>query len=115
MQLDAAPLEAALLQDVARRRVGDPRAGYQLLDIEFLEGEIDHRACRFGAKTLAPMLDAEPEAEFRRIRLTPVDTDHADRRKIAFDQEHGLAFVVRHRAHELYGVVLRIGMRPAAR
>src|SRR5450631_2896332 len=75
MQLDAAPLEAALLQDVARRRVGDPRARHQVLDLEFLESEIDHRACRLGAETLAPMLDTEPVAEFRRVRLAPVDAD----------------------------------------
>src|ERR1017187_6424245 len=42
MQFDAAPLEAAFLQDIARRRVGDPRARHQMLDIELLEGEIDH-------------------------------------------------------------------------
>src|SRR5260370_40629279 len=91
MQLDAAPLKAALLQNVARRRVGDPRAGDQVLDIEFLEGEIDHRPRRFGAKALAPMLDAEPVAEFRRLRLAPIDADAADRCVIVFDQEHGLA------------------------
>src|ERR1700687_3136697 len=77
MQLDATPLEAALLQNVARGRIGDPRAGDQVLDVEFLEGEIDRRPRRFGAKTLTPMLDAEPEAEFRRLRLAPVDADAA--------------------------------------
>src|SRR4051812_25178138 len=41
VQLDAAPLEAAFLQDVARRRVGDAGARDQVLDVEFLEGEID--------------------------------------------------------------------------
>src|SRR5713226_65674 len=101
MQLDAAPLEAAFLQDVARGRIGDPRAGDQVLDIELLEGEIDHRARRLGAKTLAPMFDAEPVAEFRPVGLAPVDADHADRRVIVLDQEHGLAFVVRYRADEL--------------
>src|SRR5476651_329112 len=53
MQFDAAPLEAAFLQDIARRRVGDPRTRHQMLDIELLEGKIDHRARRFGRKTLA--------------------------------------------------------------
>ncbi len=77
-----------------------------MFDIELLEGEIDHRARRFGAKTLAPMLDAEPVAEFRRVGLAPVDTDHADRRVIVLDQEHGLAIVVRDRADELDGMVL---------
>src|SRR5260370_8536879 len=42
MQLDAAPLEAALLQNVARGRIGDPRAGNQVLHIQFPEREIDH-------------------------------------------------------------------------
>ena len=37
MQFDAAPLEAALLQDVARSRVGDARAREQLIQIELLE------------------------------------------------------------------------------
>ena len=68
VQLDAAPLEAAFLQDVARGRVGDAGARDQVLGVEFLEEEIDHRARGFGAKTLAPMLDAEPIAEFRRVR-----------------------------------------------
>src|SRR5712672_826516 len=72
VQLDAAPLEAAFLQDVARGRVGDAGARDQVLGIEFLEEEIDHRARGFGAKTLAPMRDAEPVAEFRRVRLAAV-------------------------------------------
>src|ERR1700692_2768469 len=75
MQLDAAPLEAAFFQDVARRGIADPGARDQVLDIEFLEGEIDHRARRFGTEPLAPMLDAEPVAEFRSVRLAPVDAD----------------------------------------
>ena len=62
-----------------------------MLDVEFLEGEIDHRARGFGAETLAPMLDAEPIAEFGLVRLAPVDADDADRRMIVFDQEYGLA------------------------
>src|SRR5438128_2089857 len=67
MQFDAAPLEAAFLQDVARGGVGDARAGAQVLGIELLEEEVDHRACGLGSKALAPMLDAEPVAEFRRV------------------------------------------------
>src|SRR6266404_3874193 len=106
MQLDAAPLEAGLLQNFARRRIAHPRAGDQVLDIEFLEGEIDHRPRRFGGKTLAPMFDAEPIAEFRCVRLAPVDADNAERRVIVLDQEYRLASVGRHRAHELYGIVL---------
>ena len=39
MQLDATPLETALLQNVARGRVGDPRARDQLLDVELLEAK----------------------------------------------------------------------------
>src|SRR6202040_1015864 len=45
-------------------------------------------ARRFGGKPLAPILDAKPVAEFRRVRLAPVDADHADRRVIVFNQEH---------------------------
>src|SRR5260370_20113075 len=114
MQFDAAPLEAAFLQDVARRRVGDACACDQVLGIELVEGEIDHRACGFSAETLAPILDAEPEAEFRRVRLAPVDADHADRRKIVFDQEYGAAIVACGRANKFDRVVLAIGMRQAA-
>src|SRR5882724_11660174 len=114
MQFDAAPLEAAFFQDVARSRIGDPRAGDQLFDIELLEGEIDHRARRLSGKTPAPMLDAQPVAEFRRVWMTPVDADHADRHKIVLDQEHRFALVIRYRAHELDRMVLRIGMRQAA-
>src|SRR5260221_13760316 len=67
MQLDAAPLEAAFFQDVARGGVSDPRARDQVLDIEFLEREVDHRARRLGAKTLTPLLEAEPVTEFRSV------------------------------------------------
>src|SRR5215211_3180738 len=91
MQLDAAPLKTAFLQDVARRRIGDARAREQLLEVELLEIEIDRGARGLGAKALAPMLDAQPVAEFRRLRLLPVDADHADRCVIVLDQEHGLA------------------------
>src|SRR4051812_38742479 len=101
MQFDAAPLEAAFLQNVARSRIGDSRARGQVLDIEFLEGEIDHRSRRFGAKTLAPILDAQPVAEFRRGRFAPVDADHADRHKVVFDQEYGFGTIVRGGADEL--------------
>src|SRR4249919_3796345 len=72
VQFDAAPLEAAFLQDVPRRRVGDAGGRYQVLGIEFLEEEIDHRARGFSAEPLAPMLDAEPIAELRRVLLAPV-------------------------------------------
>src|SRR5258708_8614025 len=101
MQLDVTPLEAAFLQNVARRRIADPRAGNQVLDIEFLEGEIDYRTRRLGAKPLAPILDAQPVAEFRRVRLAPVDADHSDRDKITFDQEHGFGTVIRGGTDEL--------------
>ena len=77
-----------------------------MIGVEFLEEEIDHRARGFGAKTLAPMLDAEPIAEFRRIRLAPVDAGHADRGMIVLDQEHASAAVGGHRAHEFDGVIL---------
>src|SRR3984893_10956541 len=84
MQFDAAPLEAAFLQNVARRRIGDPGAGDQLLDIEFLEGEIARRPRRFGAKPLAPIFYSESVAKLRRVRFAPVDAAHADRHKIVF-------------------------------
>src|SRR5882757_2661576 len=114
VQLDTAPLEAAFLQNVARRRIGDPGARDQVLDIELLEREIDHRARSLGSKPLAPVLEAEPIAEFRRLRLAPVDADHADRRVIVFDQEYGFARLIGHRANEFHGVILQIGMRQAA-
>ena len=58
---------------------------------KLLEEIIDHGARGLGAKTLAPMLDAEPVAEFRRFRLELADADHADRRVVVLDQEHGFA------------------------
>ena len=71
VQLDAAPLEAALLEDVARGRVGDAGAGEQMLAGKLLEEIVDRGARGLGAKTLAPVLDAEPVAELRRVRLAP--------------------------------------------
>src|SRR6476620_1343886 len=55
VQLDAAPLEAALLQNVARGGVAHARAGEQMLAIEFLEEIVDGRARGLGAKPLAPV------------------------------------------------------------
>src|ERR1044072_2080646 len=51
VQLDAGPLEAALLQDVARHRVGDAGAAVQELVVERLEEIVDQRARGFGAET----------------------------------------------------------------
>src|SRR5580704_14206306 len=103
VQLDAAPLEAAFLQDVARRGVGDAGAGEQVFELVLLEEEVDRRACGLGGKTLAPMVDAKPIAELRRVRIAPVDADHADRRVMMFDQERQIAAVGRYRAHESDG------------
>jgi hypothetical protein len=86
-----------------------------VLDIEFLEGEIDHRARRLGGKALAPVIDAEPVAEFGCARLAPVDADHADGLRIALDQERGLAAGVGLGTDEMHGVIVRIGVRQAAR
>src|SRR5436305_308456 len=113
MQFDAAPLETAFLQNVARRGVADPRTRRQLSDIESLEGEIDHRASRFGAEPATPMLDAEPVAELRRVRLAPVDADNPDGDKLVFDQERCVRIAARSRTNELNRMIPRIGMRQA--
>src|SRR3954453_11832742 len=105
MQFDAAPLEAAFLQNVARRRIGDARARDQVLGIELLEEEINRGARSFGTKTLAPMLDAQPIAELRRLKLAPVDADHAKRRVIILYQKHGVMAIACQRAHEFDGVI----------
>src|SRR3954462_253439 len=105
MQLDAAPLEAAFLQNVARRRIGNAGARDQVLGIELLEEEINRRARSLSTKTLAPMLDAQPIAELRCVRLAPVDADHAKRRMVAFDQEHGVMAIAGQGAHEFDGVI----------
>src|SRR5262245_17490067 len=67
VQLDAAPLEAALLKNVARGRVGHAGASEQLLAVKLLEEIVDRRARGLGAKTLAPMIDAKPVAELWRV------------------------------------------------
>src|SRR5262249_29394593 len=104
VQFDAAPLEAALLEDVARCGVGHARPGKQLLAAELVEEIVDRRACGLGAEALAPMLDAKPVAEFGRIGLDHVDADHADRRKILLDQERELARLGGGEADELDGM-----------
>src|SRR4051794_21982948 len=115
VEFDADPLEAAFLQDVARGGIGDAGAGEQLLDLEFLEGEVDHRARGLGAKTPAPMLHPEPVAELGRLRFAPVDADHAYGCAAALDQENRVANLLRHRAHEFNGMLLEIGMRYPAK
>src|SRR5437879_6164149 len=44
VQLDAAPLEAAFLQNVARGRIGDAGPGEQMLAGKLLEEIVDRRA-----------------------------------------------------------------------
>ncbi len=110
MQLDAAPLEAALLQHVARGRIGDARARIEMIVLELLEEEVDRAARGLGGKALAPMLDAEPVAELGIVGRGAVDADHADRPGVVLDQEHGLAAERGGGADEFDGVVLRIGV-----
>src|SRR5436190_18746077 len=114
MRLNPTPWEPALLRDVARCRIGDAGAGQELLYLEFLEAIVDHRARGFGGKAVAPAVDAEPIAEFGRVRLLPIDADHANGLKIALDQEYGLAAGVGLRGDELHGVIVQIGVRQAA-
>src|SRR3979411_2557333 len=82
MQLDAAPLEAALLQNVARGRIAHPSAGDQVLDSEFLEGEIDHRPRRFGGKTPAPSARRRANS---RVPVRPARANRCRRRRAAYD------------------------------
>src|SRR6201999_3752641 len=56
VQLDAGPLEAALLQDVARHRIADAGAAIERLVLELLEEIVDQGARGLGAEALAPML-----------------------------------------------------------
>jgi len=91
MQFDAAPLEAAFLQHVARRRVGNASARPDLSDFEFGKSEIDYRVRSLGSEALPPIFHAQPITELRYLRLAPMQADHTDRREIAFDQESGLA------------------------
>src|SRR5690349_6023258 len=78
VQFDAAPLEAALLQYVARGRVGHAGACEQMLAGKLLEEIVDHRARSFSAETLAPMFDAQPVAELGRFVAGHVEADHAE-------------------------------------
>src|SRR5262245_48598154 len=115
VQLDAAPLEAAFLQNVARGRVTHTRAGEQMIDGKLLKEIVDRRARSLSAKAPAPMLDTKPVAELRCIGLMHDEADHADWHKILLDQERKLARFGRDVAHELDGMLLRIGMRQATR
>ena len=104
MQLDAAPLETAFFQDVARPWIGDTRTCKELILIELLEEIIDRGTSRLGAKALVPMLEAEPIAELRRI--APVDAAHADRDKITLDQEGDVVSCCSRGAHEFDRMIL---------
>src|SRR5262245_19478997 len=115
MQLDAAPLEAAFLQNVARGRVGDSGAGKQMLAGRLLEEIVDRRARGLGAKALAPMLDTKPVAELGRIGLMHDEADHADRHEIVLNEERKFPRLGCGVTHELDGVLLRIGMRQTTR
>jgi hypothetical protein len=85
-----------------------------MIEVELLEEEVDHGARGLGSKALAPMLEAEPIAEFRRVLLVPIDADHADRRVIMFDQERDIAPILSGGANEFDGMLLGVGMRQAA-
>src|ERR1700682_5640805 len=69
IESDAGPLEAAFLQHPARRRVGDACACLQRLVAQVGEGIVDHRMQRLGGVAFAPMIDAQPVAELRRLLL----------------------------------------------
>src|SRR5947209_2912045 len=65
-EADAVPLEAALLQDAARARIGHAHARLQRLVLEIGERVIDQRAHGFGGVALAPVSEPKPVADLRR-------------------------------------------------
>src|SRR5262245_38150964 len=105
-QAGAGPLEAALLEDAARARIGDARARRQRLVVEVGEGIVDDGAHCLGGVALAPMWDAEPVAELGRL---PLDEREAagthDRAVGERNQKRDLAA----RPVDLVDEILRVG------
>ena len=65
MQFDAAPLEAAFLQHVARCRIGDAGAGDDVFDVEFLEARPgDFRGREISAAKAADLLGWQASTSF---------------------------------------------------
>src|ERR1700734_3928908 len=60
IETDAGPLEAALFQHPARRRIADPGAGHQRVVTKLAEGVVDQSAHRFRGVAAAPKRHAEP-------------------------------------------------------
>src|SRR6266571_1228965 len=73
-QARARPLEAALFQNAARRRIGDARRRLDRLVAEVGEDVVDHRAHGLRGVAFAPVLDAQPVADLGRV---PVDLGEA--------------------------------------
>src|ERR1700751_1992358 len=71
-KLDAGPLEAALLQHAARRRIADASSGRKRVMAEFGEGVIDQRPRRLGRVAATPKGHAQPIAELGAV-LTQID------------------------------------------
>src|SRR6266571_7202843 len=89
-QARARPLEAALFQNAPRRRIGDARRRLDRLVAEVGEDMIDQRAHRFGGVAFAPVLDAKPVADLRRMPVDLGEAAGADHGSIAQrDQEYG--------------------------
>src|SRR5262249_32727848 len=80
-QADTGPLEAALLQHVARRRIGDARGRVQFVVLEIAERMVDQRAHRLGRVAFAPERLAEPVAERGRA-VAKLDAAGADQRVV---------------------------------
>src|SRR5581483_578833 len=117
-QAGAGPLEAALLQHAARRRVGDASGRLQRVAFEVGEGVVDHRAHRLGGVALAPMLDAEPVADLWRMPVDLREAAGADHRLVPLpgerDEEDGLVGGS-HRGDEVLGIGEPVRMRNACR
>ncbi len=71
MQLDTGPLEAALLQHVARGWIQDARTRDQTLDGIFFKRIIDHSPRRFRRVAFAPVINAEAITKLRRVFYLP--------------------------------------------
>src|SRR3954466_3549336 len=119
-QARAGPLEAALLQHTARRRIGDACRRLHRFAVEVGEGVVDQRAHRFSGVAFAPVLDAEPVADLRRVPVDLCEPAGADDLGFSLDaiaqrhQEYGFVAEVSG-GDKILGVGRAIRMRNARR
>lgn len=111
----ALELETALLDDTARRDVGDPATGIDLVDFTRAKGHVDQRMRRFGHVSPVPVGFPQPVTDLQRLFVF-LGFERAAAQKLAIvhagNRIDALANLASFGAsHKIRGVFGRVGVR----